>query len=86
MDGRGRARQRRDRARAVHGRAGDLARSLREMAFVAHSLGNRHLPAQFFDADGPSAGTHGGAVRPHRRGLPARPRRAPRAAGTRHGR
>ena len=29
------------------------ARSLREMAFVAHSLGNRHLPAQFFDADGP---------------------------------
>ena len=23
------------------------------MAFVAHSLGNRHLPAQFFDADGP---------------------------------
>ena len=29
------------------------ARSLREMAFVAHSLGNRHLPAQFYDADGP---------------------------------
>jgi len=26
------------------------ARSLREMAFVAHSLGNRHLPAQFFAA------------------------------------
>lgn len=25
------------------------ARSLREMAFVAHSLGNRHLQAQFFD-------------------------------------
>lgn len=29
------------------------ARSLREMAFVAHSLGNRHLPAQFFDAQSP---------------------------------
>lgn len=27
------------------------ARSLREMAFVAHSLGNRHLQAQFFDED-----------------------------------
>ena len=27
------------------------ARSLREMAFVAHSLGNRHLQAQFFGAD-----------------------------------
>ena len=26
-------------------------RSIREMGFVAHSLGNRHLPAQFFDAD-----------------------------------
>lgn len=29
------------------------ARSIVEMAFAAHSLGNRHLPAQFFDADGP---------------------------------
>lgn len=28
------------------------ARTIREMAFAAHSLGNRHLPAQFFDADG----------------------------------
>jgi urease accessory protein len=27
------------------------ARSLTEMAFVAHSLGNRHLPAQFFARD-----------------------------------
>lgn len=27
------------------------ARSLLEMAVVAHSLGNRHLQAQFFDAD-----------------------------------
>jgi len=27
------------------------ARSVVEMAFVAHSLGNRHLQAQFFDAD-----------------------------------
>ena len=27
------------------------ARSIKEMAFVAHSLGNRHLPAQFFDED-----------------------------------
>lgn len=26
-------------------------RSIREMGFVAHSLGNRHLPAQFFDSD-----------------------------------
>lgn len=25
--------------------------SIYEMGFVAHSLGNRHLPAQFFDAD-----------------------------------
>lgn len=25
--------------------------SIREMGFVAHSLGNRHLQAQFFDAD-----------------------------------
>lgn len=27
------------------------ARSITEMAFVAHSLGNRHLQAQFFDED-----------------------------------
>lgn len=27
------------------------ARSIAEMAFAAHSLGNRHLPAQFFEAD-----------------------------------
>lgn len=27
------------------------AESIYEMAFVAHSLGNRHLQAQFFDAD-----------------------------------
>lgn len=27
------------------------AESICEMAFVAHSLGNRHLQAQFFDAD-----------------------------------
>lgn len=27
------------------------AQSLRQMAFVAHGLGNRHLPAQFFGAD-----------------------------------
>lgn len=27
------------------------ARSIVEMAFVAHSLGNRHLQAQFFDED-----------------------------------
>lgn len=27
------------------------ARSIAEMAFTAHSLGNRHLQAQFFDAD-----------------------------------
>ena len=27
------------------------ARTIVEMAFVAHSLGNRHLQAQFFDAD-----------------------------------
>lgn len=27
------------------------ARSIVEMAFVAHSLGNRHLQAQFFDAN-----------------------------------
>lgn len=29
------------------------ADSIVEMAFVAHSLGNRHLPAQFFDAASP---------------------------------
>lgn len=27
------------------------AESIRQMAFVAHSLGNRHLPAQFFGRD-----------------------------------
>lgn len=27
------------------------AETIRQMAFVAHSLGNRHLPAQFFGAD-----------------------------------
>ena len=42
-------------------------RTLQEMGVVAHSLGNRHLQAQFFDAASSTGGGDGMPVRPHRR-------------------
>ena len=46
-------------------------RSIHEMGVVAHSLGNRHLQAQFFERLlGVRRRRHGLPVRPHRGGLP----------------
>ena len=53
-------------------------RTIHEMGVVAHSLGNRHLQAQFFDAAIRVRGrSHGVRIRPHRRGLPDRASASP---------
>ena len=62
-------------------------RTIHEMGVVAHSLGNRHLQAQFFDADlRVRRRGHGVRLRPHRGGLPQPRRRALRPPGTRDAR